>query len=380
MDTPEKAPSVSCPSCRTTLLVSVERYPLDGGTYPCPACGVPILLVPRAAMLVAGRGGDETPLRRTVVEPLPLPAAVGSSTRWKIAIPGVGVEEVDHGELRNRIYRGELTGDTEVARQGSESWVRASGVPELARWLASSAKPAAVGAAPPGGREETVTSRALAGLSYPASGDGLYVLGALAVLAAVPFLDLLVGPATAVWTLAILRESAHGERVMPSGSGDRFDFPGLIDAAWKTTVVSVASLSPVLVWALWSLRTWGAAFVTKPAFLTGLAATGAISLIYYPASLATVAIWGEAVPALHPGHVVRVIRTMGGDYLEGVIIAAVGVAAGLWGGNLVDGVVRSVPFIGRVPGTIVSTWSIFWAAHVFGWAVHRHLDELGWRA
>lgn len=223
---------------------------------------------------------------------------------------------------------------------------------------------------------ESVGSRAISGWRYPISDRGAPVLVVLSIVQLVPVLNYVVGPAAWIWILAIIRESARGERNMPSDVAS--DLWELFETGLKMLLVSLVTLLPVigpLAWGVWS---WGPGILTNPSIRLALAGGALVSLLYYPASLATVAVWEQALPALNPSHVLRVIRIMRADYVIAVLLGAAGVCASSLLGGLASSVLQELPLVGSVPAFFMTTWAAFWAAHLLGWAVHRHIAELGW--
>jgi hypothetical protein len=307
----------------------------------------------------------------------PLNATSPLRPGWRIALVGGGIEEVDQGELRARIRRREVDGTTEVCRPGSDAWIRASEAPELASWLRLSAETPTVSIQPAPSRPiESVLARGVAGVLYPISSSGLVILGALAIANVVPILRYTVGPATALWVLAIIRDSARGNKTMSMDVSASLE--DLLEVAWKVAVVSLVTLLPVIAVLGWGIQSHGTSILADSSFRLKLALAVAVSLLYYPASLATVAVWDHALPAVDPAHVLRVILTMGMDYFVAVLLGTVGVCAGALISRLLSSALVAVPLVGSVPGFLVSTAATFWAAHVLGWAVYRHAAELGW--
>jgi len=152
----------------------------------------------------------------------------------------------------------------------------------------------------------------------------------------------------------------------------------LVEVAWKVTLISLVTLLPVIAVLGWGIQSHGTAVLADSSFRLKLAIAVAISLLYYPASLATAAVWDHALSAVDPVHVIRVIRTMGVDYFVAVLLGTLGVCAGALISTVLSSALIAVPLVSSAPGFLASTAAIFWAAHVLGWAVHRHAAELGW--
>jgi hypothetical protein len=302
---------------------------------------------------------------------------VTPSAGWRIARYGGGIDEVALDELRERIRRGEVVGSMEISPPGTNQWVRVAEVPELAAWLrVSRESPAVLKAAVASSPVESVGSRAISGVLYPLSSGGGLILVALSILSLVPLLNYAVGPATAIWILAIIRKSARGERSMPSDVSS--DLGELVETGFKMTLVSLVTLLPVIGLLAWGLLSQGPGILRSSTFQLALGASILCSLLYYPASLATVAVWEHALPALSPAHVVRVIRTMKADYVVAVAMGTAGVSASVVLARLTSSALDDLPLVGSIPALVIKTCAAFWAAHVLGWAVHRHAKELGW--
>lgn len=373
-----ESPAVQCAVCGRATRVSIERYPLQGGTFPCPSCEAPIVLVPRAAFLKGLKNGEaDAQIAHSNRRPVASSPPKGTpSSVWRIAVYGGGVEEIALGDLRSRIRRQEVVRTTEVTPPGSELWASAGDRPELAGWLREAEEetvaPRATASTSP---RESVVARALSGLLYPVSESGVPILVVFSVAQIIPGFGYVVGPATAVWILAILRESSRGNRRMPSDVTS--DLPVLLETASKVALVSLVTLLPVIGLLAWGMFRGGPEMSTKT-FQLALAVSVLWSLFYYPASLATVAVWDQALPALSPMHVLRVVRIMRSDYAIAVILGTVGVCAGVLLGRLASSILGGIPVVGSVPGFLITTWAAFWAGHVLGWAVYRHAPELGW--
>lgn len=230
----------------------------------------------------------------------------------------------------------------------------------------------------PSAPAESIIDRAISGWRYPISDRGVPVLAVLSLLQLIPFMGslYLVGAATWIWILAIIRESARGEATMPSDVAS--DLGELFETAFKVLLVSLVTLLPVIGLLAWGIWNAGTVILTDTAFRFALAGAALVSLVYYPASLATVAVWEHALPALSPFHVLRVIRIMRADYAAAVGLGAAGVCVAGLVVRMASPVLNALPFIGSAAGFFISNWAAFWAAHLLGWAVHRHVNELGW--
>jgi hypothetical protein len=289
---------------------------------------------------------------------------------------GGGIAEVDRYQLRERIRHGEVSASTEIAPVGTDEWRQAASYPELARYLE-------LAAASPGSHvplvardapTESVASRIGPALRYPISGGELVVVVGLAILQSLPGISLVVLPVTTIYMLAIIRASSEGKTKMPAIV--ETDDVAAMFAVWiRTVAVTVISLWPMLVWfALWYFATDRTSPHAEAHLIVGLIVTGLISLVYYPACLAMIAVWDSVVAALNPVLVARTIRTMGSDYATAVLGWAVATGLAL----LVAEPLGLLPFVGGVLGRALWIWAQFFGAHLLGWAIYRHSVELGW--
>ena len=377
---PSRSPVVPCPSCKKGLPITVARYPEKGGTFPCPACREPLVLPPKAEFLAAfaaASAGAPPPPRETAGAEGEAPP----SHRWIVALGGgAGVEEVDLDRMRELIRDGLVVGTTEVAPIGTRDYRPASGIPELTRWLAMAAEGRrVVYVRPPAATAETMVERAVQGLAYPFRAGALGTIIGLAVLSVIPVLSLLAGPLTSVWVIAAIRESARGDKTLP-GSVDTSEIFEVLKVWMKTVLVSLIALWPMVGWALfWYL---GGGDREGPEALTsllvGLAIGALVSLVYYPACLATVAVWDSVLDSLNPAYVFRVIRTMGADYAIFLVAALLSWGAAIGLRILFGSLFEAIPLVGALPGHLATLWASLYAAHLLGWVIHRNEHDLGW--
>ncbi len=140
-------------------------------------------------------------------------------------------------------------------------------------------------------------------------------------------------------------------------------------------LITLISLAPVI--AFGALVLWGVLThsITLRLAVAGAALALAISALYYPACLATVAVWDNVLASLNPVYVVKVIRTIGADYF---------IVVGMWFVATFATTFLQMPFLGYIPivGTLfksaLSYWALFYVSHLLGYAVYRHAPELGW--
>ncbi len=302
----------------------------------------------------------------------------GSSVHPMYKLPqyGGGIEELDRFGLRDRIRSGDVKRATEIALKGTEDWRAAESFPELARYfdlvaLHPVATPGPM-VAPSKPRDvRPMGERVVQGLAYPLIGGEVFMLIGLALLAL--FIGRLASMAAAVIMVGIVRSSADGKLKLPL-----IDTSQLGVLAWtslRVTFISLISLAPVIgagVLIVWGLINKA---ITMPIAVAGFAVALAISALYYPACLATVAVWDNVLASLNPVYVVRVIRIIGADYF---------IVVGMWFVATFATTFLQLPYIAYIPivGPLfryaLSYWALFYASHLLGYAVYRHASELGW--
>ena len=296
--------------------------------------------------------------------------------RYRVAMYGGGIEEVDRYQLRERIRRGEVGASTEIAPVGTEDWKQVATYPELAQYVE-------LAAASPGSNApvvartvpaESVASRIVPALRYPISGGEILVVVSLAVLQSLPGISLIVIPVTTIYMLAIIRASSEGKTKMPAFV-ETDDIPAMFTVWVRTVAVTVISLWPMLVWfAIWYFTTDRTGPQAQAHLIVGLIISGLISAVYYPACLAMIAVRDSVGAALNPALVARTIRSMGRDY--GVAVVAWAVATGL--ALLVAKPLGFIPIVGEISGRAFWIWAQFFGSHLLGWAIYLHSVELGW--
>ncbi len=300
--------------------------------------------------------------------------------RYRIAVYGGGIEELDRFAVRDRIRTGEIAELTELALVPTDDWRAAADYPELIRYFNIAAatlrtQPGFAAAAPKLRRPmETMGQRILHGLLYPVAGCEAIVLLILAILSALPFISVLATLASTVMMVDIVRTSAEGRTKMPLI--DTSQGWQLVRTYLRVAFVTLVSLLPAYVFGGFALV--GMLTRTMPVAIAvlGFAVTLAVAALYYPACLATIAVWDSMLESLNPMYVVRVIRTIGADYF---------IVVGMWFAATFGTVLLSVfspfmsiPFIGGLLTRAVSYWLLFYVSHLLGYAVYRHSAELGW--
>lgn len=311
------------------------------------------------------------------------PASEKPAQKYRLAMYGGGIEELDRFGLRDRIRSGEVGELTELALAGTDEWRPASSYPELKRYLDIAATSGQRLAAPPGTAPkpprtlQPMGQRILHGITYPLAGGEIITLLGLSILNIIPFVSILSTLASTLIMITIIRRSADGYTRMPPLT-DMSNIPEMIRLYLRVLFVTLVSLAPVLVVLGYSVYALILGKLAIPFAVAGLVVALAVAAIYYPACLATIAVWDDMLSALNPVYVFRVISLIGADYF---------IVIGMWFvATLVSSVARfpqisplaSIPIVGGIMGAFLSYWALFYASHLLGFAVYRHAEELGW--
>ena len=298
-------------------------------------------------------------------------------TRYRYVPYGGSVEEHDRFAIAQKIRKGDIDSATQIAVAGSDHWQPAASYPELARYFELVAtRPDTAAALPaPARNVESMGQRIVGGLAYPIAGGQIVTLIALSALSILPFISLFATLASTVIMLDIVRRSADGATKMSSWI-DTSDPGHMIRLYLRVLFVTIVSLAPLIAasgWAVLAMFAGTASPVTTVLVLIVAAVFGAI---YYPACLATVAVWDNVLSALNPFYVFRVIDIIGVDYF--VVISIWFVANLVMGFMKIFSPLSMIPFVGAAFSAFLSLYVLFYASHLLGWAVYRHSSELGW--
>lgn len=294
------------------------------------------------------------------------PSAGAGHPEKMYVVAGEVREEVGLLALRDRIRGGLLQRDDQVALAGTDLWKPAWQYPPLERYFALAEAGAAgrvpTSAAPAG----TMGSRILAGLAYPFTNvvaiAFIAVTGFMAPIAIVAGILSLVSMG---YALAIIRRSAEGEVRAPNlsaigGAGD-----------WILGIVRVIVITIISGWPILAvLVLWFLGFRSFALFPIALV----VMLLYYPACLASVAMWKSVSMALSVKRIFAFMSALGGDYYLAVgmaVLSMIFIALASMGARLV------IPplFVAAINGA-ASVWAVFYASHLLGWALYRHREEL----
>jgi len=301
-------------------------------------------------------------------------------TRYCYVPYGGRVEEHDRLGIARKIRTGDIDGATHLAIAGTDEWQPAASFPELARYFELvAARPdtsaGAIAVPAPPRNVESMGQRILAGLVYPIAGGQIITLVALSVLSIIPLISILTTLASTVIVLDIVRRSADGHTKMSTWI-DTSNPAEMFRLYFRVFFVTLVSLAPLVAATIWAILAMYGGTVSPVTAMMVLIVAAVFAAIYYPACLATVAVWDNVVSALNPFYIFRVIDIVGVDYFVVILIWFVA--------NLAIGFTRffsplsMIPIVGSVFSAFLSLYVLFYASHLLGWAVYRHAPELGW--
>ncbi|HVG25339.1 MAG TPA: hypothetical protein VND45_14375 [Thermoanaerobaculia bacterium] len=306
---------------------------------------------------------------------------MSETERYKYVPYGGGVEELDRFAVRDRIRAGDIEPHSELAVVGTDDWRTAVSYPGLARYFELAAsRPRTMPGMPvkiaPPRVVESMGQRIAQGLLYPLAGGEAFLLIGLALLAIVPVFGILAPLASTLIMLQIVRASADGKTKMPLV--DTAQVWDLVMAYLRVLFVTIVSLLPVIVFgtaAMWQVVLGKMSI--GPAII-GITMLLAVAALYYPACLATVAVWDSILDSLNPVYVMRVIRNIGADYFLVVAMWFVATFATMLMSSRLLNPLMSIPFVGGLFSRFLSFYVLFYVSHLLGYAVYRHAPELGW--
>jgi predicted Zn finger-like uncharacterized protein len=155
---------IICDSCGTKYSISDDKVRGKVFKIRCKKC----------SHIIVVRGGESG-----AEEAAPAPAAEGGG--WHIVVEGEQVGPIADADVRGRIERGEIKGDTYIWKEGFADWLKISAVPEFSDLVAVESAPIAVGgdvfasdsAAPqPTNGAERSGGRRRSGAARPLFGNG----------------------------------------------------------------------------------------------------------------------------------------------------------------------------------------------------------------
>ncbi len=299
--------------------------------------------------------------------------------RYRFVPYGGGVEELDRFAVRDRIRSGDIVPATELALVGTDDWRAADSYPELARYFElAAARPALQILQPPKIRDvRPMSERVVQGILYPIVGGQAVTVILLALVASIPFVNILSTLATIGITLEVIRKSADGSTRMPA-LVDTSDIPRMLWLYVRVLFVTFIALLPLIAFIPYAIVAVFMSKMTSAMALAGITLLLAFAAIYYPACLATIAVWDHALSALNPIYVFSVIKTVGRDYFVVIGMWFVATVVTTFAGTPAFSPMASIPILGRIFGAFLSLWVLFYASHLLGYAIYRHAPQLGW--
>lgn len=253
---------------------------------------------------------------------------------------------------------------------GTDLWKPASQYAVLNRYF-SLVKPTATPGAAAGpalrGPVASMASRIGAGLAYPFSSlTSLALLAAMFLAGIVPLLRFFTGIVAGIYSLAIIRTSSEGQTTAPS-----LGAVGGI-GGWVMSFIRLVAVSIISAWAILVVMILEFTGMLRSNWF--LLAAVVVTLFYYPASIATIAVWKRISIALSASQIVQFIGILGGDYYA-VVFIWIASAVAFVGLELLAsfGLPRMAVAVLHSVGTL---FLLLYSAHLLGWAVHRHRDEL----
>ena len=120
---------IICDSCGTKYSISDDKVRGKVFKIRCKKC----------SHIIVVRGGESG-----AEEAAPAPAAEGGGG-WHIVVEGEQVGPIPDADVRGRIERGEIKGDTYIWKEGFADWLKISAVPEFSDLVTVESAPIAVG-------------------------------------------------------------------------------------------------------------------------------------------------------------------------------------------------------------------------------------------
>jgi hypothetical protein len=287
--------------------------------------------------------------------------------QFRYRMEGQGSEEFDLVALRDQIRNGTLQPENQLMIVGTDLWKPASEYPVLTRYF-SLVKPAAQAgmAAAPSAPAPSMASRIGAGLSYPFSSLSSIVLVAATFVAGLhPLVRLVAGLVSGVYAVTVVRVSSEGRTSAPSFA----DAGGPLE--WIMTFLRLIAVTLISAWPIVLVVMLSFTGMIRSAFV--FLAAILVMIAYFPASLATVAVWKSIKMSVSVQQIFRFIGILGRDYYVVVgiwILSAVAIAFA----TPAAGLVLPRMFVAAV-SSVASLYLEIYASHLLGWAVYRNRDQ-----
>lgn len=186
---------IVCEACQAKYSISDDKVRGKAFKIRCKKCSHIIVVRATGAMDAVGGGEPQA----ASPAPAPVPAAGGGAATWHIVVDGEQVGPLADSDIRARLSRGEISGDTYIWREGLPDWQKISAVAEFADAAAGAGyddgqnfgQPAPTTVYPPGTSEAAFAPPVAAA---PAEPD---VFAAPTVVAAGASADLFASPVSA---------------------------------------------------------------------------------------------------------------------------------------------------------------------------------------
>lgn len=171
-----------------------------------------------------------------------------------------------------------------------------------------------------------------------------------------------------VYAMGVIRKSSEGHTTPPTLA----EVGGPLQ--WIVGILQIIAVTLISAWPVILVTILAFMGLVRSMILVGIALI--VMMLYYPASLATVAVWKSIQAALSVQQIFRFIGILGGSYyavigmwIVMVAIVELGITAL---GHVLPGQARLLTVI-NIAG---SMYVLFYAAHLLGWAVHLHRDQV----
>jgi len=133
---------IVCEACQAKYSISDDKVRGKAFKIRCKKCSNIIVVRSTGAMdIPAAMSGT------LEAQPAPVAVAVAAESAWHIVVDGEQVGPLTGSDIRARLARGEIYGETYIWREGMADWLKLSSVPELADAVAEApaqaARPAA---------------------------------------------------------------------------------------------------------------------------------------------------------------------------------------------------------------------------------------------
>ena len=300
------------------------------------------------------------------------PARPQQSARKEIfyQVAGDVREEFNLVGLRDRIRSGTLQPTDQVAVVGTDLWKPASQHAELTRYFALVQRAPQTSSAAAQQPAASMGSRILAGAVYPFSSVSSVVVIAVASISSLvmPLLSIPFALLASVYAMGVIRKSSDGQTTPPTLSevGDPLQ--------WIVGMLQIIAVTLISAWPVILVTILAFMGLVRSMILVVIALI--VMMLYYPASLATVAVWKSIQGALSVQQIFRFIGILGGSYYAVIGMWIVMVAILEFGitalGHVLAGQGRLLTMI-NIAG---SMYVLFYASHLLGWTVHLHRDQL----